>query len=562
MAELWWSGDAQRPSSPTREVSLKKQHPAAAAILLATIALLGLSSCGSGSSGDSETLHGVYSGFPDALDPAISYTQEGWTAMYDTYIPLLTYAHANGLAGGRVVPGLAKSLPKISDGGRTYTLVLRPGLKYSNGKAVEASDFSYAVERLFRLNSPGAPFYTDIVGAEAFAKSKQGGISGIETDDGRGEIVIHLVEPRGTFSNELAMLFVAPLPTGTPAEDLSTDPPPATGPYEIAKASHGGWEYDRNPVWAQANSRAMPDLPSGHFDHIKIDVLTNPNTEVNDIEQGRYEWMQPPPPPDRYAGVKSKYEGSQFRIEPGTSTYYFWMNMTRPPFDDVEIRRAVNYAVDSEALERIYAGQLSGGQQILPPSMPGYRRFQLYPHNLEKAKAMVRGANPSDRQVTVWTDDEPENREAAEYYEGVLKEIGLEPTLKVVNAANYLTLTGNQSTPDLDTGWNDWFEDYPHPNDFFQPLFAGESIAPTNNNNRSETDIPKFNREIAELGHQPLGPKQEAAYAKLDREMMGVAPWAPYGTRTVSTFVSDAIDLESVIFNPAIGQDLTSFELK
>jgi hypothetical protein len=43
---------------------------------------------------------------------------------------------------------------------------------------------------------------------------------------------------------------------------------------------------------------------------------------------------------------------------------------------------------------------------------------------------------------------------------------------------------------------------------------------------------------------------------------MELAPWAPYGTRTVSTFVSDAIDLDNVIFNPAIGQDLTSFEPK
>ena len=98
-----------------------------------------------------------------------------------------------------MIPGLARALPKVSDGGRTYTLFLRPGLKYSDGTPVRASDFTHAVERLFKLNSAGSPFYTDIVGAEQFAETKQGGIPGIETDDKSGEIVIHLIEPRGTF---------------------------------------------------------------------------------------------------------------------------------------------------------------------------------------------------------------------------------------------------------------------------------------------------------------------------------------------------------------------------
>jgi peptide/nickel transport system substrate-binding protein len=533
-------------------------------LCLAAVAVLGLSSCGGGGSDGKEggTLHGIYASFPDYMDPALSYTQEGWTAMYDTYIPLLTYAHSNGLAGGKVVPGLARSLPKISDGGRTYTLFLRPGLRYSDGTPVKASDFTNVVERLFKINSPGSPFYTDIVGAEQFSTTKKGGIAGIQTNDKSGEIVIHLMKPRGTFSDELAMLFVAPLPPNTPDEDMSAHPPPATGPYAFVTSKPTHWEYERNPEWAKANSKAMPEFPSGHFDRIDIDVVTNPSTQVNDIEQGKYEWLQPPPPPARYAEVKSKYEGSQFRIEPGTSTYYFWMNMTKPPFDDFKVRQAVNYAVDSEALERIYAGQLTGGQQILPPGMPGYKHFELYPHSMAKAEALIREAHPSDRQITVWTDSEPENREAGEYYDDVLKRLGFETTLKVINSANYFTVTGNRTTPGLDTGWADWFEDYPHPNDFFQLQFAGESILPTNNANRSEIDIPKYNKEIAELEQETLGPRQEAEYAELDKGYMKLAPWAPYGTRTVSTFVSDAINLENVIFNPAIGQDLTSFELK
>jgi peptide/nickel transport system substrate-binding protein len=546
---------------------LKKLAMVIAVLGLAAVTAIGLASCGSGSGGSSGkeggTLNVTYASFPDYLDPALSYTAEGWTAMGEVYIPLLTYKHAEGVEGSEVIPGLAKELPKISDGGKTYTLFLRPGLKYSNGTPVKASDFTYAVERAFKVNSGGSPFYTDIVGAEKFAETKTGGIPGIETNDKTGEIVIHLVKPRGTFTNELGLMFVAPVPPNTPNEDLSANPPPGTGPYVITKSQPGrGWEYERNPYWAKANSKAMPDLPSGHVDKVDITVVRNPQTQVNDIEQGKFDWMQNPPPADRYAEVKSKYEGSQFRVEPTISTYYFWMNINRPPFNDLKVRQAVNYAVDSEALERIYAGSVVGTQQILPPGMPGYKKFEPYPHNMAKAKAMIKEANPSDRDITVWTDTESPNNEAGEYYEGVLKELGFNAKLKQINADNYFTVIGNQTTPDLDTGWSDWFQDYPHPNDFFQPLLAAESILPTNNNNFAEIDIPQFNKEISELGEEQLGPEQEAAYTKLDRGYMEQAPWAPYGTRTLSTFVSSAINFENVIFNQTFGQYLTSFEFK
>lgn len=532
---------------------------------LAVLATIGLASCGGGNSGGKEggTLNVTYASFPDYMDPGLSYTAEGWTAMGEVYIPLLTYKHGEGEEGSEIIPGLAKELPKISNGGKTYTLFLRPGLKYSDGTPVKASDFIYTVERVFKVNSGGSPFYTGIVGAEEFAETKTGGIPGIKANDKTGEIVINLTRPRGTFTNELALLFLAPVPQNTPGEDQSANPPPATGPYVITKSQPGrGWEYERNPQWEKANSKAMPDLPSGQMDKVKVTVIRNPSTQVNDIEQGRYEWMQDPVPSDRYAEVKSKYEGTQFRVEPTISTYYFWMNTTKPPFDDVKVRQAVNYAVNPAALERIYAGTIAGTQQILPPGMPGYEKLELYPYDKAKAKAMIEEANPSDRDITVWTDNESPNNEAGEYYEDVLKEIGFNTKLKALNADNYFTVIGNQTTPDLDTGWSDWFQDYPHPNDFFQPLVAGESILPTNNGNFAEVDVPELNRKIAELGEEQLGPEQEAAYKELDKEYMELAPWAPYGTRTLTTFVSDAIDLESVIFNPTLGQYLTSFEFK
>jgi peptide/nickel transport system substrate-binding protein len=545
---------------------LKRFCVLVAVLGLAAVAAIGLASCGSGSGSSGKeggTLNGTFAGLPDYLDPALSYTQEGWNAMGEVYIPLLTYKHAEGVAGSEVVPGLAREMPKISDGGKTYTLTLRPGLKYSDGSAVKASDFTYAVERVFETDSGGSPFYTDIVGAEKFAETKTGGIPGIEANDKTGKIVIHLVKPRGTFTNELGLMFVAPVPADTPGTNQSTNPPPGTGPYVITKVDPSkGWSYERNPYWAKANSKAMPEFPSGHMDKINISIIRNPSTQVNGIEQGKFDWMQTQPPPDRYAEIKSKYEGTQFRPEPTISTYYFWMNTTRPPFDDLKVRQAVNYAIDPAALERIYVGSLRGNQQILPPGMPGYKKLELYPYNLAKAKAMIKEANPSDMNITVWGDSEAENEAAVTYYQDVLTQLGFHATLKIINPDNYFTVIGNQTTPELDTGWSDWFQDYPHPNDFFQPLLAGESILPTNNGNFAEIDNPKFNKEISRLGEEQLGPEQEAAYEALDRGYMEEAPWAPYGTRTLSTFVSSAINFENVIFSSTFGQYLTSFEFK
>jgi peptide/nickel transport system substrate-binding protein len=553
---------------------LKKLGAVIAVLVLAMLATLGLASCGGGGDDTSGgagggggqkggSLNGTYGSFPDYLDPALSYTAEGWTAMADVYIPLLTYKHANGEEGSEVIPGLAKEMPKISNGGKTYTLTLRPGLKYSDGTPVKASDFPFAVERMIELNSGGSPFYLTIEGAEKFAETKQGPIPGIKANDKTGEIVINLEGPRGTFTNELGLMFVAPLPQDTPIEDLSGNPPPGTGPYMITKSQPGKeWEYERNPYWAKANGKAMPEYPEGAVDSAKMTVIRNPETQVDDIEQGTYDWMQNPPPASRYAEVKEKFEGTQYRPEPTISTYYFWMNVNRPPFDDVKVRQAVNYAVDAKALERIYAGQIVSTQQILPPGMPGYEQFELYPHSMDKAEELMKEANPSDKDITVWTDTESPNNEAGEYFNEVLKELGFNTTLKQINADNYFTVIGNQSTPELDTGWSDWFQDYPHPNDFFQPLLAGESILQTNNGNFAEFDDPAVNKQISKLGAEQLGPEQEDAYKELDKEIMEQAPWAPYGTRTLSTFVSDAIDLESVIFNPTFGHYLSSFEFK
>jgi peptide/nickel transport system substrate-binding protein len=509
-----------------------------------------------------DVLRAASSSFPDYLDPQLSYTYEGWTAMYATYVPLLTYRHAGGRAGSDFIPGLAKSLPKISDGGRTYTLFLRPGLRYSNGTRVRASDFEYAIKRMFKLRSGGQIFYTGIAGAKRFQRKRRGGIGGIVANDKTGKIVIHLVKPRATFEYELAMPFASPVPQSTPMRDRTFRPPPSTGPYALTVSGLAfGWTLKRNPAWT-TNGELMPQLPDGHVDEIDVEVIRSGDAQVKGVKQGKLDAMLGSPPANQYAQLARRYRGTQFLTGPLLSTYYFWMNTTRPPFDDLRVRRAVNYAIDRRALRRIHGDRLIPSQQIIPEGMPGHAGSVLYPHDMRKARELIRRANPADREITVWTDNESPAFESGVYYRNVLRRLGFHAHLKVTSGFNYFSVIGNTSTPNLDTGWGNWFADYPHPNDFFQPLLAGSSILPRNSSNFAQIDVPALNRRIARLNEHHLGSALEQRYAVLDRSFMKLAPIAPYGSLTTAIFVSKAVDLDKVVWSLLMGADLTSFRFR
>ena len=72
----------------------------------------------------------------------------------------------------------------------------------------------------------------------------------------------------------------------------------------------------------------------------------------------------------------------------------------------------------------------------------------------------------------MWTDDESDRKRIGEYYHDLLTQLGFNATLKVVAGDVYWSTVGNQSTPDMDTGFADWFQDFPHPDDFFRPLLT------------------------------------------------------------------------------------------
>jgi peptide/nickel transport system substrate-binding protein len=550
---------------------VRKLRKVAVLGLAAVVSAIVLVACGGGSSSSSSSgteggeINGTLTSFPDYLDPQLSYTLEGWEGLWNVYVPLLTYQHGNGDETTKVVPGLAEALPTISPDGKTYTLTLRKGVKYSDGTPVVASDFPYAIQRLFKLDSGGAPFFENIVGAEDYANGKSDSISGIQADDKTGKITIQLLRPSGTFENELGLMFAAPVPKSTPLDkDQTNTPPPSTGPFMITNVdAPNSYTLERNPQFKTLQAAGASDVPDAHVDKITVTQNKNQSAQATAIQQNQNDFMVDPPPADLLPQIESQYS-DRFRFQDSINTYYFWMNNTTPPFNNLQVRQAINYAIDPAALTRIFGGRLHPSQQILPPGMPGYQEYKLYPGpDLTKAKQLIAQAHPSDMDITVWTDDEPDRKRIGAYYQDVLNQLGFHTTLKIIGGDVYFTTIGNLKTPDLDTGFADWFQDYPHPNDFFQPLLSGESIHPTNNNNYGQVNIPELNSKIAELDTKQLSaPGVEDQYAALDKSYMEQAVWAPYGNEKFTTFTSDRINFDNVQFSLLFNLDYSSFQLK
>src|SRR6266542_2349210 len=479
----------------------------------------------------------VYDTGTDYLDPGLSYTVQGWEAMWNVYLSLLGYKHVNGPDGATLVPALAQGMPQISSDGKTYKLKLRSGLKYSDGKPVKASDFKYAIKRLFLVDSPGVGFFTNIAGADQFSKTKKGDISGITTNDQTGDITITLGSPQGDFQNILATVFAAPVPTGTPAKDQSTTPIPSTGPYQIQSYKpNRQFVMTRNP-----NFQPTANIPATNPDKITVKIVEDDSAALQQVINGQADYDFHPIPVDRLADVLSKY-GDRLKVYTPANTYYFFMNTRTPPFDKLQVRQAVNYGIDRDALVRLYGGLASPTENILPPTYPQYKKHDLYPFDVAKAKQLITAAGAEGASVTVWGSNRETSKKPVAYLADALNKIGLKANLKIIDASIYWTTIGNQGTK-AQIGFADWFQDYPHPLDWFDVLLNGERITDTHNNNYSNFNDPAVNKEIGALKQEPtLTDAVNARWAALDEKIMKEAGWAPYVNRQFTDFFGSNID--------------------
>ena len=496
----------------------------------------------------------------DYLDPGLSDTSEGWGVMWNVYLPLLGYRHANGKSGAKLIPYLATSLPQISRDQRTYRLRLRKGLLYSNGKPVKASDFKKTIERDFLLDSAGAAFFRNIRGATAFAKRQKGGIRGILVDDPTRTILIHLVEPQADFANALASEFAAPVPANSPPSDTSLDPLPSTGPYEITSyRPRSRIVEERNPHF---QAQLFGDnVPAGNPDRVTWDIVPTATVALRRVLQQKDDWMgYYQIPSKRLLQIEAKYL-DRLRIFMPPNLMYFFMNTRVPPFNSVEVRRAVNYAISRHWLKHLAAGLAHTTENILPRPYASFRAHTLYRHDLRKAIRLVRKSGYRGKRVFVWNHDVAADRPFTAYLVSVLNRIGFNATEKVVTAGSYWTTIGDEKTR-AQIGFADFVQDYPHPLDWFG-LLDGQRITTTHNSNYANFDFGWANRDIEALTRQPkLTSNVDRGWATLDRKVMRFAPWAPFLNQEETDFFSGRVELGCYVNNVLYEFDYASICVK
>jgi peptide/nickel transport system substrate-binding protein len=485
----------------------------------------------------------------DYLDPGLSDTTEGWGVMWNVYLPLLGYRHVNGPAGARLVPYLATTLPRISPDRRTYRLTLRDGIRYSNGAPVKASDFKTAVERNFRLDSAGAAFFRNVVGAKAFAKQPKPkrGIRGIEVNNTKRSIVIHLAEPQADFSNVLASEFAAPVPGDAPAADTSLHPLPATGPYEIKSYQpRSRIVEERNPNFEEWRFHGA--VPAGNPDRITWDIVPSASVALHRVLTGKDDWMGYYQIPSKRLPAMEQKHQSRLRVFTPPNLMYFFMNTRVPPFTSPKVRQAVNYAISRRWLKRLAGGLADTTENILPPGYPSFRTHSLYRHDLRKAIRLVRQSGYRGERVIVWNHDVSADLPYTKYLAAVLQQIGFHVSERVVTAGSYWTTIGNEKTK-AQIGFANWVQDYPHPLDWFE-LLDGRTITSTHNSNYANFDVGWVNREIDRLTlPKNLTPAVNKRWAALDRRVMRLAPWVPFLNQEGTDFFSTRVDLDCYVNN-------------
>jgi peptide/nickel transport system substrate-binding protein len=506
----------------------------------------------------------VSSSAPDSIDPAISYSNQGWSIIVMTNDGLVAFAKVGGPAGEQIVPDLSTNVPTPTDGGKVYTFHLRPGIKFSNGQTVVASDFRTSIERLFKSSSP-SPYFTQIEGVSAcVSKPKSCNLSkGIVTDNATGTITIHLTTPEPEFLQQLSLPFAFVLPPGLPDKDVGTHPVPATGPYMIRSYSPStGLVLVRNPEFKQWSALAQP---KGFPNQINWQLNVSPNQEVTQIENGQADWSPDQPPAGRLSEIGSQYP-HQVHIEPVPTLYYLFLNTLIPPFNNLDAREAVNYAVDRAAVVRLFGGTAVASPtcQVLPPLIPGYKAYCPYTGgstssgqwtspDFSKAQQLIAKSGTKGMKVSLYTRNDDPAESVGVYAQSLLTKLGYKVTLKSLAPAVYGNIAWNSATK-ANAGYFVWFPDYPSPGSaFIYPQFscALRRLNSTANLNPSFFCDPSIDAKMNQAFATAIAHGSAAAnseWTAVDHAIVNKAPLAGLVNGRSVEFVSKRVG--NFMFNP------------
>jgi peptide/nickel transport system substrate-binding protein len=539
-------------------------------LALGVLAMAVAAACGGGSSssgggGKSGGSIKIGSVLPDEYDPVMFQTVQANEPLQLVYKGLVTYKDAEGTEGNKLIPGLATEVPKPTNGGKTYKFTLRKGLKYSDGEPVKASDYENTIKRLLFLGGPFSSFATSIKGATEYqdAKKQDGDISGITADDAKGTITVNLTAPDSQYLYAAGLANQAPTPAKKSPFKKSNSIP-GIGPYTISIQNPS-----RQYTLTKTSGFNIPGISKGKVDKMTVVKESVPKM-TQDVIDGKLDFMTEDPT-DQLAEVKSKYK-DRFREDPNPpNTYWFFMNHTTPPFDKAEVRQAVNYALDSKALQRVFNGRLQPTCNFLPALYAGmgYKKIDPCPWgdpngkpDIAKAKQLVEKSGDKGMKVTVWANNKDPRPAIADYYRDMLNQIGFKASTKIIDQQVYFGTVGTKKTK-AQTGFTDWFQDFPHPNDFFEPNLSSAALSssPVFNFEYAPTP-PDIDATLKKL--KPQKPQDASdQWAALDKKLIDNGDIAVYGSELSTSFFSERMDFQNCSgVHPVYKNDFALFCLK
>jgi peptide/nickel transport system substrate-binding protein len=498
----------------------------------------------------------------DWLDPN-GYSVGTWQLISLAYDGLVAYRRVAGAAGATIVAALATNVPAPSPDDRTYVFTLRPGLRYSDGTPVQAEDVRASMERFLRVthDAPLPRYYDGIVGAERCVEqpARCDLSQGIEVDERTRTIAFHLTRPDGEFLHKLALPFAYVVPADTPLRRTGDHAPPGTGPYRFATwdAARGG-SLVRNPHFRTWSPQARPP---GFANRIELSARNSQGTSAQAAAVRRGEadlavlvnafTFLLPPKRIEALGLRSP---GQLLSHPEPTFEYMFLNTRTPPFDDVRVRRALNYATDRARLVELAGGPeiATPTCQIVPKPFPGYETYCPYTAHrapgagwtapdMERARRLVAESHTAGERIVVLTV--ARKPEVGHYFTGLLDRLGYRASLRVLPffpEGDPGTYGSAIRRPHAQLAISGFLADYASPSTFIQTLFScGPGASPSPNNLSRYCDSALDQQVEHALDAQ--GAEANARWIAIDRRLTKLAPTVPLTNRRSVDFVSKRV---------------------
>ncbi len=331
-------------------------------------------------------------------DPAIGYTGTSWDSICNlTFAPLYTYSEANDPQ-----PQCASDLPRISSNGLTYTIPLREGVTFHNGRPVVAEDYAYAWDRVLdpANESWAASYIYTIEGAQARYEKGAKSVTGIKVIDPQ-TIQVTLTQPDVTFLYALTQPFMAPVPKEE-VEKFGKDFQAhvvGNGPYKLTSYDPGGQTmlFDRHTGYH------WPGLP--YVDQVEYRWGVDPGVQILELSKGEADVLADGLDAQNLAKMRRDPKLKDNVVEQPLLAQR-WVNLDadrQPLFKDIKIRQALNYATDRDALSRVTGDTAFAFGAPFPKDLPGFpRTFQPFTYDPEKAKALLAEAGVTKPTFDFW----------------------------------------------------------------------------------------------------------------------------------------------------------------